>query len=87
MPGLEFRKKAIRFQAAGSNVVTGSVMIVDGTQTFALTRDGEFFKVGKNVRSTPGNLRPRDIFAAGVTHFVQVANPDGSRSAVQPLTR
>lgn len=87
MPGLEFRKKAIRFLAAGSNVVTGAVMIVDGTQTFALTRDGDFFTVGKNVRSTPGNLKPKDIFAIGSTHFVQVVNPDGSRTAVQPLTR
>lgn len=87
MPGLEFRKKAIRFLAAGSNVLTGAVMIVDGTQTFALAREDEFWKVGKKVRSTPGNLRPRDIFAVGSTHGVQVVNPNGSRSAVQNLTR
>ena len=87
MPGLEFRKKAIRFVAAGSNVVNGAVMIVDGTQTFALTRDGDFFTVGKNVRSAPGNFKPKNIFTSGSTHFVQVVNPDGGRSVVQPLTR
>ncbi len=87
MPGLVFRNKGIRFEAAGSNVAAGAVLIVDGTQTFALARDGDFFKVGKNVRSTPGNLRPRDIFAVGSTHGVQVVNIDGSRSLVQNLTR
>lgn len=87
MPGLAFRNKGIRFEAAGSNVVVGAVMIVDGTQTFTLARDGEFFKVGKKVRSTPGNLRPRDIFAVGSTHGVQVVNPNGIRSLVQNLTR
>jgi fibronectin type III domain protein/HYDIN/CFA65/VesB family protein len=87
MPGLVFRNKGIRFEAAGSNVATGAVLIVDGTQTFALARDGDFFKVGKKVRSTPGNLRARDIFAVGSTHSVQVVNLDGSRSVPQNLTR
>jgi hypothetical protein len=87
LPGLEFRKKSIRFLAAGSNVSTGAVLIVDGTQTFSLTRSGDFFTVKKNARSTPGNLRPRDIFAVGSTHLVQVVNPDGNRSVVQPLSR
>jgi hypothetical protein len=87
MPGLVFRNKGIFFQAAGSNVVDGAVMIVDGSQTFALTRDGEFFKVGKKARSTPGDLRPKDIFAIGSTHGVQAVNPNGSRSLVQNLTR
>lgn len=87
MPGLVFINKGIRFEAAGSNVAAGAVLIVDGTQTFSLSRDGDFFKVGKKVRSTPGNLRPRDIFAVGSTHGVQVVNQDGSRSLVQNLTR
>ncbi|MFY9611331.1 MAG: choice-of-anchor D domain-containing protein [Blastocatellia bacterium] len=87
MPGLDFINKGIRFDAAGSNVVVGALLIVDGTQTFALARDGQFFKVGKKVRSTPGNLRPRDIFAVGSTHSVQVVNPDGTRSPAQNLTR
>jgi hypothetical protein len=62
-------------------------MIVDGTQTVALTRDGDFWTVGKKVRSTPGNLRPRDIFAKGSTHTVQVMNPNGAKSVIVPLTR
>jgi hypothetical protein len=87
MPGLVFRNKGIFFQAAGSNVVDGAVLIVDGTQTFALAREGDFFKAGKKARSTPGNLRPKDIFAVGSTHGVQVVNPNGSGSLVQNLTR
>ena len=88
MPGLEFRKKAVRFRVAGSNVVTGAVMIVDGAQTFALTTDGEFWIVKKNSRSTPGNLKPKDIWvSSGSTHAVQTVNPNGSRTAVVNLTR
>jgi hypothetical protein len=82
--GLEFRKKALRFTAANSNVVAGAVLIVDGTETFQLERSGDFWVVSKNARSTPGNRRVRDIFKAGVAHSVVVRNPDGRVS--QPVT-
>lgn len=84
--GLEFKKKRIRFRAANSNVAVGAVLIVDGRETFVLTRDGDFIIVNKNARSTPGNLRARDIFDSG-SHTIQVRNPNGTVSAVQTLSR
>ena len=82
--GLEFRKKALRFTASNSNVVAGAVLIVDNTETFQLQRNGDFWVVAKNARSTPGNRRVRDIFRPGQTHTVVVRNPDGRLS--QPVT-
>jgi hypothetical protein len=87
MVGLKFKKKRIRFQAANSNVETGAVLVVDGTQTFALARNGDFIEVGKSTRSTPGNLRPVDIFTVGSSHSVQVRNPHGPNSRVATLSR
>ena len=85
--GLEFRKKALRFNAANSNVVAGAVLVVDGTETFQLERNGDFWVVGKNARSTPGNRRVRDIFKKGTTHSVFVRNPDGRVSPSVTLSR
>jgi hypothetical protein len=87
MAGLQFRSKGIRFQADSSNVAAGAVLVVDGQQTFALELSGGLFIVHKNARSTPGNLRPRDIFRGNSTHTVQVRNPDGAASAIQNLSR
>jgi hypothetical protein len=78
--GLEFRKNGLRFQAANSNVVAGAVLIVDGSQTFALELNGDIWVVGKKVKSTPGNLRVRDIFVSPSTHSVVVRNPNGGTS-------
>jgi len=78
--GLEFRKRGLRFQAAGSNVVSGATLIVDGTETFTLELSGDFWVVGKNARSTPGNKRVRDIFVSPSTHSVVVKNPNGGTS-------
>ncbi|HJQ68020.1 MAG TPA: choice-of-anchor D domain-containing protein [Blastocatellia bacterium] len=85
--GLEFRKKALRFTAANSNVVAGAVLIVDNTETFQLQRNGDFWVVTKNARSTPGNRRVRDIFRVGQTHTVVVRNPDGRVSSPVTLSR
>jgi Abnormal spindle-like microcephaly-assoc'd, ASPM-SPD-2-Hydin len=82
--GLEFKKRGLRFQAAGSNVVAGAVLIVDGSETFALELNGDFWVVGKNARSTPGNKRVRDIFVSPSTHTVVVKNSNGGTSA--PVT-
>jgi hypothetical protein len=79
--GLEFRKRGLRFQAAGSNVVAGATLIVDGTETFTLELNGDFWQVFKSVRSTPGNKRVRDIFVSPSTHTVVVKNPNGGTSA------
>ncbi len=85
--GLEFRKKALRFQAGGSNVVAGAVLVIDGTQTFQLERSGDFWVVSKNARSTPGNLRVRDIIKKGTTHSAFVRNPDGRTSTTVAVSR
>lgn len=78
--GLEFRKRGLRFQAAGSNVVAGATLIVDGTETFTLEQNGDFWQVFKGARSTPGNKRVRDIFVSPSTHSVVVKNPNGGTS-------
>lgn len=85
MAGLRYKKKTIRFQRANSNVEVGAVMVVDGHETYALSANGDFIEVGKNVRSTPGNLRPRDLSAG--THSAQVRNPHGQVSSVGSFTR
>jgi hypothetical protein len=84
--GLEFRKGGLRFQAAGSNVVSGAILIVDGTETFTLELSGDFWIVGKGDRSSPGNKRVRDIFVSPSTHSVVVKNPNGGASTPVSLT-
>jgi hypothetical protein len=84
--GLQLKKKGIRFQAAGSNVVTGAVLIVDNTQTFSLQLGDGIWVVLKSTRSTPGNLRVVDIFTPGTTHSVVVKNPNGGTSAPSSLS-
>jgi hypothetical protein len=84
--GLEFRKRGLRFQTAGSNVVSGATLIVDGTETFTLELSGDFWVVGKSARSTPGNKRVRDIFVSPSTHSVVVKNPNGGTSTPVSLT-
>ena len=79
--GLQFKKKGLRFQAAGSNVVNGATLIVDGTETFTLEQNGDFWLVFKGTRSIPGNKRIRDIFVSPSTHTVVVKNPNGGTSA------
>lgn len=84
--GLEFRKRGLRFQAAGSNVVAGATLIVDGTETFTLEQNGDFWQVFKGARSTPGNKRVRDIFVSPSTHSVVVKNPNGGTSTPVSLS-
>jgi hypothetical protein len=84
--GLEFRKRGLRFQSAGSNVVSGATLIVDGTETFTLELNGDFWVVGKGARSTPGNKRVRDIFLSPSTHTVVVKNPNGGTSTTVSLS-
>jgi hypothetical protein len=84
--GLQFKKRGLRFQAAGSNVVSGAVLIVDGSETFALELNGDIWVVGKNVNSTPGNKKVRDIFVSPSTHTVVVKNPNGGTSATVTIS-
>ncbi len=78
--GLEFKKRGLRFQAAGSNVVDGATLIVDGAEIFSLELNGDIWLVTKSARSTPGNKRVRDIFVSPSTHSVVVKNPTGGMS-------
>lgn len=87
MIGLEYKKKAVRFQQANSNVAVGAVMIVNSTETFQLTRSGVFILVDKDARSSPGNMRPRDIFRTGTSNRVQIRNPNGVVSTTETITR
>lgn len=82
--GLQFKKKGLRFQSAGSNVVTGAVLIVDNKETFTLDQGDGIWVVLKSTRSTPGNLRIIDIFTPGSSHSVVVKNPNGGTST--PVT-
>jgi hypothetical protein len=84
---LQFASKRLRFRAADSNVEAGAVLIVDGVQTFALERSGDFIQVGKKTRGTPGNLRIRDVLTRGVARTLQVRNPHGPPSQVVSFTR
>lgn len=84
--GLEYRKLGLRFQAAGSNVVAGATLIVDAKETFTLDFAVDFWVVSKSSRSTPGNLRPRDIFISPSTHTVVVKNPSGATSATVTIS-
>lgn len=84
--GLQLRKKGLRFQAAGSNVVAGATLIVDGTETFTLELSGDFWVVLKSATSTPGNKRVRDIFISPSTHSVVVKNPNGGTSTAVSLS-
>ncbi|MEK6289067.1 MAG: choice-of-anchor D domain-containing protein [Acidobacteriota bacterium] len=79
--GLQFKKRGLRFQSAGSNVVTGAVLIVDAKETFALDAGDGLWLVLKSTRSTPGSLRIIQIFTPGSTHSVVVKNPNGGTSA------
>src|SRR5262249_14604305 len=84
--GLEFKKQGLRFQAAGSNVVAAATLIVDGRESFNLDLAGDSWVVLKSSRSTPGNLRPRDIFISPSTHTVVVKNPNGATSAATTIS-
>ena len=84
--GLEFRKRGLRFQSSGSNVVSGATLIVDGTETFSLELNGDFWVVIKSARSTPGNKRVRDIFTSPSTHSVVVKNPNGGTSTAVTIS-
>jgi hypothetical protein len=87
LTNLQFKSKRLKFDGVGSNVSTGAVLIVDGTQSFTLERDGDLIVVKKSARSTPGNLKPKDIFKSGQSHQVVVLNSNGQTSRTVTLSR
>lgn len=72
--------KKLVLQAAGSDIATGAVVIVDGAETFALKRKGSTWIVAPKARSTPGGERIRDVWGDGGAHTIVVVNPDGEQS-------
>jgi hypothetical protein len=84
---LQFKKKGLRMQAAGSNITAGAVLIVDGRESFTLVRNGDLLIVAKTALSTPGGLKPAKVVTSGTTHSVQVRNANGALSASVSLTR
>ena len=76
--------KKLVLQAAGSDIAAGATVTVDGAETFTLKKKGTTWIVAPKARSTPGNLRVRDIWGDGASHTIVVVNPDGEPS--EPAT-
>ena len=72
----------IQMKAVGSNIQSGAMLIVDGTETFELSKSatGSKWVVTKKALSTPGSRSVSSIWADGQTHSIVVVNPDGGRS-------
>jgi len=85
--GLAFRGKAIHMQGFNANIQAGAVLIVDGTERYTLQAGDLEFVVGKNDRSTPGNLKPKALIQPGSSHTLVVMNPNGQISLPATLTR
>ncbi|MCC6743947.1 MAG: hypothetical protein IT175_08800, partial [Acidobacteria bacterium] len=83
-PQLKNGKKIV-LAAAGSNIVDGAVLVVDGSETFTLTKKGSKWVVTNRARSTPSGRSVREIFAGGAAHPIVVVNPDGESSAAAVL--
>jgi hypothetical protein len=80
---LRYKKKQLSFTAANSNIGVGAVLIVDGRESFPLTRSGELIIVSKNATSTPGGLRQKGFVQSGSR--LQIRNPNGAVSATVTL--
>lgn len=77
--------KKIVLAGAGSNIVDGAVLVVDGSESFTLTKKGSKWVVTNRARSTPSGRAVREIFADGAAHSIVVVNPDGESSAEAAL--
>lgn len=78
-----FKKKALSFTAANSNVATGAVVIVDGTESFPLTRSGDLLVVSPDALSTPGGRRQKGFVKPGSQ--LRIRNPNGATSVTVTL--
>jgi hypothetical protein len=79
-PQLKAGKKIV-LKATGSNIQAGAVLVVDGSESFALTKKGAKWVVTANARSQPAGRSIRDLFSDGEGHAILVVNPDGEVSA------
>jgi hypothetical protein len=79
-PQLKAGKKIV-LKATGSNIQTGAVLVVDGSESFALTKKGAKWVVTASARSQPAGRSIREIFVDGASHTIVAINPDGESSA------
>ena len=79
-PQLKAGKKIV-LKATGSNIQTGAVLVVDGAESFSLTKKGAKWVVTAGARSQPAGRSIHEIFADGASHTIVAINPDGESSA------
>ncbi len=81
--GQRYKKKQLSFTAANSNIGVGAVLIVDGRESFPLTRSGDLIIVDREATSTPGGLKQKGFVQSGSR--LQIRNPNGALSATVTL--
>lgn len=77
--------KKIVLRATGSNLQPGAVLVVDGSESFALTKKGAKWVVTAGGRSLPSGRSVREIFSDGLAHNIIAVNPDGEASLASSL--
>lgn len=77
----------IQMRATGSNVQPGATLVVDGVETFELSKSatGSKWVVTKKAVSTPGVRSVASIWGDGQPHTIVVVNPDGGHSDLLTL--
>lgn len=78
-----YKKKQLSFSAANSNIGVGAVVIIDGRESFPLTRSGDLIIVNKDATSSPGGLKQKGFVQSGSR--LQIRNPNGALSATVTL--
>lgn len=87
MAGARVANGKISIPAAGSNIVQGAVVVVDGTESFQLTRNksGSKWVAKKTARSATSGRTLGAVLAGGGPHSIRVVNPDGESSPTLTL--
>ena len=83
-PQLKAGKKIV-LKATGSNIQTGAVLVVDGSESFTLTKKGAKWVVTTNARSAPSGRSIRELFSDGASRTILAVNPDGEASDSETL--
>lgn len=83
-PQLKAGKKIV-LKATGSNIQTGAVLVVDGSESFGLVKKGAKWVVTAGARSQPSGRSVREVFSDGAAHSILAVNPDGEVSGAAAL--
>lgn len=83
-PQLKGGKKIV-LRATGSNIQPGAILVVDGSESFALAKKGAKWVVTAGARSQPSGRSVRAIFSDGSAHSIVAINPDGESSEPESL--